>query len=313
VTRRVYDKPYMNSQELIRYLMGKGLNVSDVSLAESVLRRINYYRFKIYLKPLYDCVSDRYRSGAEFTHGLALYSFDHDLRKYLFSAIARLEVKLRSRLDQVVSEHSNNPFWYLDDSLFRDQNQQSIDKVRANINYQFNSSNDDFVNHFRTKYLNTVNRQYEHLPPFWIAAELTTFGDIPKLYESLDKTKFSTGPRSNKLDELAKEFGASNLTVLNGWLKSLREVRNRCAHHSRIWNSNYREPRDVTRMIRIPPSRTNRIYHVLVMIHIMSKSIGLEICMRRELEELIQKYPIFTSHHRTTGMPIYWETDPIWQ
>lgn len=309
-----YAKPFRNNSNLVTHLIGKGLGVASVPEAEDVLKKINYYRFKIYLRPFLDVPTNRFRGPADFKDGIALYNFDRELREFLFSTIGRLEVKLRSRLDQVVTEHTNNPFWYLDDSLFQQQKKSQINSVRSKIHDAFQRSTDDFVNHFRTNYVNAVNPGYKHLPPFWIAAELTTFGNIPILYEALDKAQFVTVPRGNKLDHLAQEFGASNLQILNGWLKGLRDVRNRCAHHSRVWNCNYREPAAIRRMIAstLAPSHNNRIYLLLVLIHIMSNSIGLDAQMKRNLLGMIGKYGVASRFFWSMGIPNSWETDPIW-
>jgi len=58
----------------------------------------------------------------------------------------------------------------------------------------------------------------------------------------LDKSSFSLPQNKNVLDNLSQAFGAKNLKELNSWLKLIRDVRNRVAHHSRVWNCNYREP-----------------------------------------------------------------------
>ena len=55
------------------------------------------------------------------------------------------------------------------------------------------------------------------LPPFWIISELMTLGEVAKFYSLLDITKFNISRPSNKLDELANEFGASNVGALIGF------------------------------------------------------------------------------------------------
>lgn len=310
----VYNKPFRSHKDLVEHLSQKGLHIPSPPTAETTLKNINYYRFKIYLRPFLDIVTNRYRPPASFDDGLELYRFDNELRDYLFSIIGKLEIKLRSRLDQVVTCHTNNPFWYLDDDLFLAARKTSVDDVRAKINIAFLRSQDDFVNHFRGRYINGTGNGYNNLPPFWIAAELTTLGNVCIFYESLDKSKFVYGPRSNKLDDLAKEFGAINFGSLRGWATGIRDVRNRCAHHSRVWNCNYREPGQIRPLLdqQLLPQHSNRIYLILTLLHVMCKNIGIEAQIKDTINILLNKYTVSQQFMRSTGIPDNWGTDPIW-
>ncbi|MBO1928726.1 Abi family protein [Providencia rettgeri] len=71
-----------------------------------------------------------------------LYRFDEQIRFVLFKAIARIEIKLRSRLDHIMSSFSNNPFWYLDNQWFRINNNNSyvIDSIRNRISNEFSNT-----------------------------------------------------------------------------------------------------------------------------------------------------------------------------
>ena len=210
----LYSKPYKTPSELLTHLQEKGLQIEDIPRAEKYLENISYYRFKIYLVPFYSSVKNCYQAGSHFENGVELYRFDDELRDFLFSVIGRVEIKLRSKLDRVVTSHTNNPFWYLDDNIFT---RKGIDNVRAGLASSFRHSRDEFSTHYKKNYFNTVSDNYKQLPPFWVISELMTFGNIRSFYCSLDKSKFpASGHRSNLLDQLANEFGASNIKQLNG-------------------------------------------------------------------------------------------------
>ncbi len=311
----VYNKPFRTFKDLVSHLSGKGLEIASQELAESTLKNINYYRFKVYLRPFLDTDINRYRELTKFEDGLELYRFDSRLRDYLFSIIGMLEVKLRSRLDQVVTEFSNDPFWFLDDNWFHSSKYADIDEVRLKINIAFNRSRDDFVNHFKGRYVNNTGNRYNNLPPFWIAAELATIGNISVVYESLAKSKFSYGPRKNKLDDLAKEFGAANFGSLCSWVTVLRDVRNRCAHHSRVWNCNYREPAQIRTILdqQLLPPHNNRIYLVFVLLHVMCRNIGITSDVKDMINGLLTQYETSQKFKRSIGMPENWLCDPIWE
>jgi abortive infection bacteriophage resistance protein len=39
-----------------------------------------------------------------------------------------------------------------------------------------------------------------------------------------------------KSKDVIAEFGAVNHTYFTSWLQSIAQIRNYCAHHSRLWN-----------------------------------------------------------------------------
>ena len=115
------------------------------------------------------------------------------------------------------------------------------------------------------------------------------------------------------MEELANEFGASSVSAFISWIYALRDIRNRCAHHSRLWNSIIREPGEIRTQLSLSPSHTNRIYFSLVMMHIMIKKLNItDINLKQELLDLEITYPIFKRLYSSAGFPTNWETDPIW-
>lgn len=283
--------------------------IPDHNLALKTLQNISYFRFKIYLTPFYDVTAGRYEPGASFSSGVDVYRFDEELRGFLFSVISRIEIKLRTKIDQVVTNYTGDPFWYLDDSLFT----KDLNFVRAGLASQFQQSKIPFAVHFKSNYYNSTNPDFKQLPPFWTVSELMTFGNIKSIYSSLDKTKFGTAP-NNKLDGLAKEFGAKNLKTINNWINLIRDVRNVCAHHNRAWNSNYREPAEITGLFSPahPPSHSNRIYHFIGLLHVISRNLGLDIQVKNTILGLANKYPSVTAKLNSAGFPANWDSDPFW-
>lgn len=308
---QLYSKPCKTSADLVNDLSTKGLYICDQVKCEDFLHKVSYYRFKIYLRPFLSHPNKHFRKGYWFREGVELYRFDEAIRNYLFSVIARIEIKLRSRLDQVVTSFTNNPFWYLDDQYFAEKG--SINRVRSILAGSFNTSPADYAKHYKSKYYNDTNDSFKQLPPFWMASDLTTFGNLRIIFNSLKKKEFQTGPRQNALDELAKEFGAKNLKELNNWLFVLRDVRNRCAHHSRVWNSNYRAPSSITRYLALQPSKPNRLYSIVALIHHIAKSFNLDIEVRKKIYKLTRQHPSVITQLKSAGFPTKWYFDPFWK
>ncbi|MCR4535547.1 Abi family protein [Shewanella xiamenensis] len=317
--KNVYNKPYRQPVALVQHLKGKGLSFTapdDEAKAEEILSKVNYYRFKSYLLPYIDGTTNRYVPGSEFASGLALYDFDSELRTLCNKYLLKLEVKLRSQLDQIVTAHTNNPFWYLSNEYFS----SSVDYVRSKIERDIRQSRDEFAEHYRSKYTSNTS-YYQNLPPFWIAAELTTFGMLTDLLMALNKDKI--GPqRNNPLDNLAVQFGASNWKELRSWLPLVKEIRNRCSHSSRTWNRNYRLPSGFvdnnnqvnSPRLTVPPTMKNKIYLGMAVIYLMTKHNLINgSCFKQDLQQLLQNFMQVPDLQYRMGMPQNWEQEPVWQ
>jgi abortive infection bacteriophage resistance protein len=311
---RYYNKEYKSPEELVLYMQTKGLSVASEYEAKRFIENVNYYRFKAYLWPFLDENLAFYLSPSSFEQGVELYRFDEELRNYIFSIICRIEIKLRSKLDQVVASHTNNPFWYLDNTLFLKNTHRAIDGVRTNLSANFLRSKDDFSNHFKNNYYNDTNSDFKQLPPFWVISELATFGQIPIIYNSLDKAQFQGVKNSNKLDALANEFGARNLKELNNWIIAIRDVRNRCAHHSRVWNANHRQASGVLNRLHssYPPTNPNKIYLFCILLKRMDDHLSMRFQVKYHLLSLFDKYPESKARAHSAGFPVDWYDDPIW-
>ncbi|MDN3436254.1 Abi family protein [Pseudoalteromonas sp. APC 3356] len=317
--KKVYDKPYKQPRALVQHLKNKGLNFTtpeNEAQAEDVLSKVNYYRFKSYLLPYLDLDSDRFKPGSEFAYGLALYDFDSELRTLCNKFLLKLEVKLRSQLDQMLTAHTKNPFWYLSNDYFS----RSVDYVRSKIEKDMKRSHDEFAMHYRSKYRSNTS-YYQDLPPFWIAAELTTFGMLTDLCMNLNKEKI--GPqRDNPLDKLAVQFGATNWKELRSWLPLVKEIRNCCSHSSRTWNRNYRLPsgfvdhdnKVIPPRLTMPPTMKNKIYLGLLVIYLMTKHNLINgSCFKQDFQQLLIKFNHIPDLLHRMGIPSEWEQEPVWQ
>jgi len=307
----IYNKAFKNEQDLILFLKSKNLIINNEPKAHKLLKNISYYRFKSYMHPFKD--SNKIFNGTiSFEDIEQLYRFDDELRDVFFTIIGRIEVKIRSKLNYVINNYTNDPFWYIDKNLF--SNNKIHENILRNISNSFLNSNADYIDHYKMNYINDKNPTFKHLPPFWIVAEIIMFGELLTIYKNLDKPKFDYYG-GNKLDDLAKEFGAVNLKELNNWLILIKAIRNDCAHHSRVWNNNYFYPGHLVNSHRlsIAPINSNRIYTFFVILNIISKKLDLDgINVFQEIKKLVLKYSFFDINKDKSGFPSNWHSDPFW-
>lgn len=301
-----YDKPYQTPSDLIIKLKAQNLTIEDETKALKVLSSVNYFRFKIYLRPLLDVNIKQYLPNTTFENAFELYSFDEELKGVLFKIISNIEINLRTKLDHHITSFTNNPFWYLEDKYF--SNSYKIQNTRISLRNEFLRSKDDFILHFKENYINNISNDFKEMPPFWSISELSTFGNILSIFGTLDKTSFVLPQNKNVLDNLSQEFGAKNLKELNSWLKLIRDVRNRVAHHSRVWNCNYREPYGIRQLLdeTLQPSQPNKIYLFFVILERMQQNNIIDVSIREELRKLTHKYITINSYLHSMGIPQSW-------
>ena len=311
----IYNKLFLDEIQLLQFLKSKHLPILDEENAKYILKNISYYRFKSYLHPFKDTNTKMFDGSKTFEDIVKLYRFDDELRDSLFTIVGRIEIKLRSKLNYIITKHTNDPFWYLNQNLFTDTSKHN--DLLLKINDSFFHCKDEYAIHYKNKYINNISQQYSTLPPFWIVAEVIMFGELYNIYTNIKKDQFIYQGH-NLLDNLAQEFGAKNLAELNKWLIFIKVIRNRCAHHSRVWNTNYFAPNGIYNSdprfhrLKIRPKNYNRIYSFFAILNIMVKALSLDISIKNEIINLMDIYPIFDEMKASAGFPCNWKSDTFW-
>ena len=78
----------------------------------------------------------RFNTNTNFNTIIERYEFDKKLRNILFDAIEIVEVGLRTKFITTLSLATNTGLWYLDNSLF--ENQQFHTNLVLDMKYEFN-------------------------------------------------------------------------------------------------------------------------------------------------------------------------------
>lgn len=231
-----YTKKPLSISRQIEKLQSRGLHI-DNELATDYLSNISYYRLRAYTFPFQDN-SDLERDHRFLRDDLHLidiidlYNFDHQLRAIIFEAIEKIEIAVRTKITYAYSLALNDSHWYMDESLFKDKqflrNNETIfeyDKLMGDIEKEVKRSNEDFIKHYFRKY------DDPYIPPSWMTLEVVSFSTLSKIYQLLKKDTIKI--------EIARQFGLPKFQILENWLHALANLRNSCAHHSRIWNRRF--------------------------------------------------------------------------
>jgi abortive infection bacteriophage resistance protein len=293
-----YNKPFLSYVEQISLLKSCGMKFADENKALHLLRRISYYRFSIYWRPL---LADKekmiFKTDVDFETVFALYKFDRELRQLLLSELEKIEIAIRSQMTYSFST-AHGLFWMEDKNLFVDSVKHQA--TLAKIHEELLRSDEESILPFKSDWNNP-------LPPSFITLEIASFGTLSRLYENL---KSDLAKR-----EVSQTFGLSDVAFIS-WLHSLVYIRNVCAHHARIWNRWLRIqplfPRNATYPWLTDKSAcNNRMYYVLSMLVYLLNTVNPEHTFKQKLEALFQKYP--NIDRKAMGFPAAWRTETLWQ
>ena len=119
---------------------------------------------------------------------------------------------------------------------------------------------------------------------------------------------------------IAKSYGAVNHTYLPSWLQSIAQIRNYCAHHSRLWNRNL--PGTVKLLSKPPHAWIEEAVNVPKQ-HEFSK-LYIHMCLMKYLLNTIEPTNTFTQKLNSLfikysnvdpnalGMKPHWQDEPLW-
>lgn len=299
-----YNKPPIAIIQQIAQLKNRGLIIKDEQFAEHFLKNVSYYRLAGYWWPMQaDKSTHTFKSNSTFENIISIYNFDRDLRVLLFDVIERIEISFRTKLIYLLSKEIS-PWWFEDVHNFK--NAVAHTDTLLSIDGELKRSKEVFIKEHYKKYHMDTRR-----PPSWKTLEIASLGNISKLYGNLN-------PTIRSKDIIASELGIVNHTYLHSWLQSISQLRNMCAHHSRIWNRNL--PGTYKLMPKPPYPWINNVpaateFHMLY-IHLCCMKYLLNVIHQQnhftqKLCSLLQTY--MNIDPNALGLKLNWENEPLWR
>lgn len=238
-------KPFRTYPDLVALIQQRNMLVADPVRAERKLAQLGYYRLSGYWYPArefdVDPVTnqakicpisskplrqDAFAAGASFDDVVSLYRFDKHLRLLMLDAIERLEVNLKTVIAHVVGYH--DPMAYTDVSYIHPKyakNFTSHGKPRNKWN-EWAAKQQQLLDRSTEDSIQWHRRSGRPIP-FWVAVEAWDFGALSRYFEILKGTY---------QNQILSRFGLTDARVFARWLQEINLLRNRCAHHTRIWN-----------------------------------------------------------------------------
>lgn len=300
-----YDKQALSFEAQADKLIERGL-VADRADLIARLQVTNYYRLTGYLYTFREA-DHSYRAGTTLEMVWRLYTFDHRLRLLMLDAIESIEVHVRTQLAYHFA-HAYGAFGYLDAGNLPnfDVSRGDFNRWETKLLEQMQRSRqpkgrEDFVIHFFTKYGDTHS-----ILPIWMLVELMDFGST---------LSFFRGVNDNIRKTVSATMGQPEEVALS-WLLALNAIRNRCAHHARLWNWKVGYP------VRIPGARKFPEWHSPSMPN-NQMGIMLTICRywlnqinsinhwTQRVRDLFAEFPEIPP--ASMGLPADWTNHPLWK
>lgn len=283
-----YPKPALDAQGHLARLRTKGLSVQNATRAEWALSKIGYYRLLIYMRPFQDA-NKQFKPGVDFEQIIQLYEFDRELRLLCSDAIDRIEVALRSAIVSSLATSLGSHFHTEVSHFVYFGNFVKFWKDGLRIS-------STAIEHYRGKYSNPKE------PPIWVLLEALTFGQVSTFFADLK--------RSNR-QIVARAFGLHEKVLVN-WFRALTTLRNKCAHHHRLWNATFNANMPMApRHLNYVLTRTNTFQAQAVVIFVLLQQIDRTIATdwRNKLSALLASYSNVVDLQSMGFTP----NDPFWR
>lgn len=301
----------LSLDDLLQELINKGLIIKDVDRAKRYLTHIGYYRLINY--SAYFQTNKQFRKNVSFDDVLNLYIFDRKLRLLILEAVERIEVSIRASIADVLALKHNDSHFYANPDMFTNKANHSkfMDKVIDSLKNSDITHNDNYT---QSMFHNGKNHK---LPPSWELFHLMTFKQLSVFVANL---------KHHNSKMIADKFNLRMAKVFISWIHSISDLRNICAHHSRVWNrlfgtipmvpqldasSIVKIPDEINveeNLIKIKPHR--KLYFQVVILWFFLKQINPGSTWVSRLSNLIDEYKIPAKH---MGFPDDWLDDKFWK
>ena len=204
-------------EEQVELIREKGFIIAPEEQIDCIefIKRANYYRLSAYFLP-FRRKDGSFFANIPFSRIQRIYEFDGRLRALIFETIEDIELYLRTQL-AYYSSHKYGGLGYLNPELYSEKHNQDkfLSKVESCIEENKNTL---VVKHHKEKY----DAQF----PIWVIIEFFSMGMLSYFYSDMkteDKKHFAT------------TIYRTGAMQLESWLRCLTDLRNRCAHYSRIY------------------------------------------------------------------------------
>lgn len=271
--------------EQVEIIKNKGFIVNDSEKCIKFLQQANFYRLSAYFLP-FKKKDGTYVSNINFDTIQRIYEFDSKLRSIIFKCIEKIELYIRTQL-AYYSGHVHGSLGYMDPTIYNAKhNDEKFKKLIKNC--IDDNKRTLVVRHHKEKY----NGEF----PIWVMIEFFSMGMLSYFYADLQ-----TGDQK----KIAKNTYATSVACLKSWLRCITDLRNRCAHYSRLYAWPFPALPKIPRNIDFNANR-QLFSQILVLKLLYPDGKRWKSEVLTELSALIEEYKYDISLERI-GFPENWD------
>lgn len=212
-------KEYKNSNELLDYIISKGVSVNNKEDALYKIKTYSYYSIINTYKDVFKNTNNEYKKNVSFDEIYALFEFDKNLRSVFLKYSLEIEMILKSLLAETISSRYGIKDYLIkenfDDMVNKATITESINVIEEEINKQ--NGKHEAVTHYID--------EYGFVPPF-VLTKILTLGELSRLYAIL---------KQSDRQSISKNFKLSD-RVLKQIIVNMTMIRNICAHNDRLFS-----------------------------------------------------------------------------
>ena len=212
-------KEYKNSNELLDYIISKGVSVNNKEEALNKIKTYSYYSIINTYKDVFKNTNNEYKKNVSFDEIYALFEFDKNLRSIFLKYSLEIEMILKSLLAETISSR-----YGIKDYLVKENFDNTVNKttITESINVIIEEINKQNGKHEAvTHYID----EYGFVPPF-VLTKILTLGELSRLYAML---------KQSDRQSISKNFKLSD-KVLKQIIVNMTMIRNICAHNDRLFS-----------------------------------------------------------------------------
>ncbi|NOQ58441.1 Abi family protein [Mycolicibacterium fortuitum] len=237
-------KPSLSWEAQVALLVERGLTIADTDECAAFLAAHNYYRFSGYMRYFQQAPhegNNAFQPGSTFEGIRDVYDADEALRLALTPRLARAEVLLRTHTAYVIANDHGPRGKYLEKDFYTDigDAEPTVESCLRDI---VRSKERHILRYTST---DTGGVNFAELP-VWSAVEAWSFGTLSKCIER--------GARGALADAVATSIGVAKAGFAYR-VKALVYLRNRCAHHSRLWHHSVIDAGPTPNNVRVKAKR----------------------------------------------------------
>lgn len=212
-------KEYKNSNELLDYIISKGVSVNNKEDALNKIKTYSYYSIINTYKDVFKNTNNEYKKNVSFDEIYALFEFDKNLRSIFLKYSLEIEIILKSLLAETLSSRYGIRYYLIkenfDDTVKETIITESINVIEEEINKQ--NGKHEAVTHYID--------EYGFVPPF-VLTKILTLGELSRLYAMLKQPDRQCISKNFKLSDKVLKQIIVNMTM----------IRNICAHNDRLFS-----------------------------------------------------------------------------